>query len=570
MRLSQVAVVATLCVTSLMGGIASADEGAAALLPFQGPQAGKLRQSVQSGLRSMNVRLVPLQQVNAVVKKTKDQAKQAARLDAQVLVTTRVRRVEGRWIADTQVHNAKGASVEKLRTSSSSLSRLSNRIVAGLMETGLMPTAEGGEETGPPEPTKPRLVVRPFKGAQAAKVRGAVVRGLLKEEVELYPNAKFAEEAKRLGVSLQSDGGHVAPASSLAVSGLFEGDVLREDGMWSAYVRLVEGRSASVAKQNYYDATSLNGLIKKIQSRVGPDFFGDIEKLGVAVPAAVAVAPATPVPAVEKVPELVPVVAESKPKEPTKKRPEDRPAAVDIEVDFRITHRTFRYNDVPDFETNLRDYKLKVGPGIALNFQYFPGAHFTDGVGAQFGIDFNWDRLFDFESTRASDGASFPTQSQQFLIGLRWRYPINRWEPFVVIDYGVHDFEFGVSGPPSPGEDNTAGVPSVRYQFVRFGGGFRVELGKKDMFILGANIALRGVFDVGALGTYVWFPNANANGMDAGLLFGIALPLGFEVRIGGDYRRYWFDLNPEPPAAYVAGGALDQYLSGTIGLAWRR
>lgn len=573
MRSSQVAALVGLCLTSLLAGVASADEGAAALLPFQGPQAAKLRQNVQQGLRDQDVRLVPLQEVNAVVRKVKGYAKQAASLDADVLVKTRVRRLEGRFVADTEVRNAKGARVDKLRATSSSLGRLSNRIVAGLMKTSLMPTAGGREEVEPakpPPPDKPRVVVRPFKGSQAAKVRGAAVRGLAKEDIELYPSSKFAEEAKRLGASLQSEGGHVAPAASLAVSGLFEGDVLREDGVWSAYIRLVDGRSASVVEQKYYDASSLGGLIKKIQNRVGPDFFGNIEKLSVAAPAAVAAAPAAPAPEVPKVSKKEPVVVEATPKKSSKKRAGNRPAAVDIEVDFRITHRTFRYNDVPDFETDLRDYTLTAGPGMALGFQYFPGAHFTDGVGAQFGIDFNWDRLFDFESTRSSDGASFPTQSQQFLIGLRWRYPTGRWEPFVVIDYGVHDFEFGVSGPPAPGEDNTAGVPSVRYEFVRFGVGFRVELGKKDMFILGANIAFRGVFDVGAIGTYVWFPNANANGMDAGLLFGIALPLGFEVRIGGDYRRYWFDLNPQPPAPYVAGGALDQYLSGTIGLAWRR
>ena len=59
--------------------------------------------------------------------------------------------------------------------------------------------------------------------------------------------------------------------------------------------------------------------------------------------------------------------------------------------------------------------------------------------------------------------------------------------------------------------------------------------------------------------------------MDTGLLIGFALPKGFEVRLGIDYRRYWFDLNPVPPdAPYVAGGALDRYLGFTVGFAWRR
>ena len=59
--------------------------------------------------------------------------------------------------------------------------------------------------------------------------------------------------------------------------------------------------------------------------------------------------------------------------------------------------------------------------------------------------------------------------------------------------------------------------------------------------------------------------------MDAGLDLGFALPLGFEVRLGVDYRRYGLDLNPVPPRPpYVAGGATDSYIGGTVGFAWRR
>ena len=99
------------------------------------------------------------------------------------------------------------------------------------------------------------------------------------------------------------------------------------------------------------------------------------------------------------------------------------------------------------------------------------------------------------------------------------------------------------------------------------------EVGAGDTLIdiIGANLAFRGVFDVGGIGTNVWFPNAEANGMDLGLIFGFAVGKGFEIRVGGDFRRYWFDLNPEPPdPPYVAGGALDRYLGATIGVAWRR
>ncbi|MBW2585699.1 MAG: hypothetical protein JRD92_01980 [Deltaproteobacteria bacterium] len=194
---------------SLFGltGVASADDGVAALLPFQGPQAAKVRQNVQKGLRAADVQLLSLKQVTAVVKKTKGYAKQAARLKADVLVRSRIRRVEGRWIADTEVRNAKGQRVEKLRITSSSIARLSNRIVGQLMKTGRMPgasAAPSAEPEPPPAPTQPRLVIRPFTGAQAPKVRGAAVRGLRPEPVELFPNKQFVDKAKSLGVNLRA------------------------------------------------------------------------------------------------------------------------------------------------------------------------------------------------------------------------------------------------------------------------------------------------------------------------------------------------------------------------------
>ncbi len=579
MRALRVGALAFLLGLGAWADTASAEEGAAALLPFQGPQAAKVRQKVQSGLRESEIRMVPLKQVSAVVKKTKGYAKQAARLNASVLVGARIRRVEGRWVADVGVRNAKGQRVEKLRASSSSVSRLSNRIVVQLLKTDRMPevaaaaaVVAAAPETpagDPDAPTKPRLVVRSFTGPQASKVRSAAVRALRGEDVELYPNDRFAQKAQSLGVDLEKDGGHVVPAGSLMVSGLIEGDVLREDGVWSAYVRLVDGASSNVISQHFYDASTSAALAKSVQANLGDDLRKDVRKLGVVGPIAVGAAAGATAPSKRDKGTAKADDKKKKKKKKKKKADEERPAAIDVGLDFRMVHRRFDYRD--DLRGDLRDYRLKIGPGIGVKLQYFPGAHVTAGVGAQFGIDFEWERLFRIDSTRP-DGATFPTESQQFLIGLRWRYPRGRWEPYVVLNYGTHNFKIGLSGPPAPGEDNTAGIPSVDYRFIRFGIGFRVQIGKKERFIIATGIAFRGVFSLGDIASNVWFPQAEGNGMDANLMLGFALPLGFEVRLGFDYRRYGLTLNPVPPPPdppWVAGGALDQYIAGSVGIAWR-
>ncbi len=575
---------------------ADAQEGAAALLPLQGTSASKIRQSVQTGLREEGVELIPLKKVSSVAKKTKNNASRASRLDASVLVGGKIRRSNGNWIADMGVRNQKGARVEKFRTSASTMQRLVNRIVIQLIDTGRMPMSDDDDgaafvepapaaasfvEPDPPPPVLdvPRIVVRPFNGPQASKVRVAVIRSFRDEPVKLVPNKVFVDKARSLGVDPRAEGGHVPPSEALGISALVDGDVVREDGIWSAYVRLLDASSDDVISQHYYEGDTYKELSRAVQQEAWDDFRKDVKKLtpkggtSVAAPAiaigpvAVDVAEATPEVeiAYEDVePEKEKKSKDKKPKEEkSRERDRDRPAAVDIEFDFVFVHRSLTWND--DQLGNLRDYTLGFGPGVQTKFQYYPGAHFTSGVGAQFGVDFEWQRLFNFDSTR-DDGLSFPTEAQQFLVGLRWRYPVGRWEPSIFAGYGMQKFEFGVSSDPTV----PPGIPGVRYQFVRLGAGFRVGIGKKESFIIAANAAFRGVFNAGGIQSSVWFPDAKVNGLDAMLMLGYALPLGFEVRVSGDYRRYGFDLNPVPPdPPYVAGGALDQYWTLSIGAAWR-
>jgi len=547
---------------------ARADDGQAALLPMQGPQAAKVRQRVQKGLRDADVNLVPLKKATAVARKTKSFAARASRLDAEIMVGGRIRRAGDRWIADVGIRNERGKRVEKFRTGASTLTRLSNRIVSKLLDTRRMPIAGAAEEgvqkldvgaaaAATDEPDVPKLVVRPFKGTQGSKIRGAAVRGLKERPVELVPNNRFAREAQRLNVDLAAPEGHVLPARSMGVNAIVEGDVFSEDGFWSAYVRLVDGRSADVIAQHYYEGDSASELAAAVQAEIWDDFHKDVGRLEPR--AAVAVAPAAARPPPKTKVETA--------REPKKRSKKDRPAAVDIEFGFKFVHRSLSWNDVV---VAPRDYTLGFGPGIQTKFQWYPGAHFTSGVGAQFGVEFEYERLFDFDSTRDEGGTmlSFPTSSQQFLVGARWRYPVGRWEPRVIVDYGVHQFDLAVSQDPVA----TPGLPSVEYKFVRAGAGFRVAAGKKENFIVVLDGAFRALLSSGGLESDQFFPQSSGNGMDVLVMFGYGLPKGFELRLGLDYRRYWFDLNPAPPPPeppFVAGGALDQYWGLSIGAAWR-
>jgi hypothetical protein len=61
-----------------------------------------------------------------------------------------------------------------------------------------------------------------------------------------------------------------------------------------------------------------------------------------------------------------------------------------------------------------------------------------------------------------------------------------------------------------------------------------------------------------------YFPHATAGGVDAQIGPAVALSDFFELRLNGEYRRYFFSMNPRPGEAHIAGGALDEYLCITL------
>ncbi|KAB2899572.1 MAG: hypothetical protein F9K40_10150 [Kofleriaceae bacterium] len=64
-----------------------------------------------------------------------------------------------------------------------------------------------------------------------------------------------------------------------------------------------------------------------------------------------------------------------------------------------------------------------------------------------------------------------------------------------------------------------------------------------------------------------WFPRQTGNGLDAsvGAAIGLTRWLGAYAR--AEVRHYFFAMNPEPGDENIAGGAVDTFLGGSIGLA---
>ncbi len=233
-----------------------------------------------------------------------------------------------------------------------------------------------------------------------------------------------------------------------------------------------------------------------------------------------------------------------------------RPSPLEIGAGVRAFSRNFRYTD--DLFDALRSYKLGAAPTAFAWLRWYPAAHFTDSFAANIGLAGGFEQGFLLKS-KVANGDELTTSMRSWYGGLRVRVPLSLNEIGAQVSYGRHSFSVD-DDPQDPL------VPDVEYEYVRVGLDGRVRVSKVT---LGAHFGYRFLLGMGELKSDAWFPNATGGGIDAGIMGGYELVSGLSVVAGFDFRRYFLTLSPDPGAQRVAGGALDEYLSGWGGLMYR-
>ncbi len=245
--------------------------------------------------------------------------------------------------------------------------------------------------------------------------------------------------------------------------------------------------------------------------------------------------------------------------------PTDAPAGrsytpLTIAVGMLIQRRSYDWEDIA--RGDLRPYELPIGSAIAAEVRWYPAGHFTTGFVRHIGLEARFRGFVGVSSENEEDGTDFDSGSSEFFGGLRGRLPLGRHEAGLGLTFGNHSFSIDIP-------DGSLLVPSLDYTYVRFGADTRIALPAGLQLYAGA--AWRQVLSAGAITDDEWFPDASINGaFDMHLALGWTFLDGFEVRVGTEYMHYAFSLNPDPSQvdAPAAGGALDQYISGTFDLLW--
>ena len=249
-----------------------------------------------------------------------------------------------------------------------------------------------------------------------------------------------------------------------------------------------------------------------------------------------------------------------------------KPYPLELAASFGVFSRTFEYHQ--DVNENLRPYRLPFGPTSALRARWYPAAHFTDEMPAHIGIVGEFERSAGTSST-TEEGERFGTAMQQFSVGSRWRALGRHHEFGVSFVYGQHSYL--IDGDRASGATAANGlpvdrdyVPDVSYSYLRPGFDARIGFG---IFHVGAGFGYRSVISMGDVGEDAWFPRATAAAIDASLGGGVEVIRDLTLTLGVDVRRYALDMNVEAgdigQPRDVAGGAVDQYVAGRLGIEWR-
>ncbi|RYZ07974.1 MAG: hypothetical protein EOO73_09745 [Myxococcales bacterium] len=249
---------------------------------------------------------------------------------------------------------------------------------------------------------------------------------------------------------------------------------------------------------------------------------------------------------------------------------------LDITAGLRPLHRTFKFHDtVADArpadacpegsaQTNcfrqLPSYELPLGPVLFIDVNWFPASHATTGAAEWFGITAGFEKGFATQSVYQEgkpDERTLKTNIQALYAGAKFRLPLGAHQLSASGTFGQQTFAL-------EGDADSPKLPDVKYTYVKAGLEGTLRFG--DVFF-GARVGKRFVLGTGAL-EKVWFPSVKTQSLEAGATVGYRLVSSLDLVAGFDWLRYAFDFNPVPvrPANpdYVAGGAVDEYMSGYI------
>ncbi len=427
------------------------------------------------------------------------------------------------------------------------------------------------------------VVVDTFTGAKKKAIRTELLEALDGAGIEVVE----ADEARVEGDSGES--AYVSHASKHGARAFIDGDTALLKSGWVLKLTVRNGADGKVLGTTTLRSGTLPGLRKKIDAEAVKRVQPSLERAR--APSAAehevaaaheAVAEAPPAESLKEEPPAEsakeePSEAKQEPderrREPASERRTPRQSPLELSAGMGAFSRSFEYHQ--DVNGNLHPYHLPLAPVLAARARWYPGAHFTSGMGANIGIELEIERSVGASSVPGQSNRHYGTTMQELSAGPRFRLPISRHELGVSLSYGSHRFDIDSDHDPSGVAANGLAVnrdyvPDASYQYLRPGLDARFAFGPVQ---IGAGIGYRAVLGLGQLTAAPWFPHATARALDGFIMAAYELLPGLLVTAAASATRYALDMHTtladRQAPRDLAGGAVDQYLAGRLGFEWR-
>lgn len=236
--------------------------------------------------------------------------------------------------------------------------------------------------------------------------------------------------------------------------------------------------------------------------------------------------------------------------------PEDGPPLVVLSLDLAGLSRGFGYND--PITPNLRPYHNYFMPTFGGTLELSPlGLTGSSGL-AGLGIFARFHTSFG--SSAREGGPSYPTSHTALGFGVQYRANLGALVLIPAVSYQLRSFELKAA---DDGTEETE-LPDVDYAGVEGALGLEVPLGSSLALLAGG--AFTRVMSTGEIISTAFHRGGTANAIagSAGVRVGLAENLALEA--GVIYQHYFYDFTPQPGDRFVAGGALDQYVTARAAL----
>ena len=248
---------------------------------------------------------------------------------------------------------------------------------------------------------------------------------------------------------------------------------------------------------------------------------------------------------------------EPPPAPPGRQHGEVSTAIVVANLAFELGGRRFDYKD--QLSPNTSSYSVLGVPMPSVGIEIYPAGGTTIPFVRDLGLTMSFAHAFGISSA-TDDGTTVGTGWTHLAGGLRARFrPGSVKGPMIGVDGGIDylQFNFDASGPI------TGSVPSVTYASLRGGVDARIPFWRMALLL---DFGYDGALSAGDV--YNRFKGSSVGGVDLGVGLSLALGAGFELRLRGHYTRYFYKFHPTVGDAYVAGGALDEFLGFGLGVAY--